>query len=158
MNVVDNASDNILIALGLLDAFGGRNEVSTVTTVFQTVGSPPSFSAGESRAFGGTIDAMAYGGTALPSPYGTFSKAAANGLTATLVGERGPEVVMLPGGAQVMNTEGSRSRMKGGGMPPIEVHVHGNIFGIDDLKAEIIGAFSDAWVRANRIHERSVGW
>jgi len=37
----------------------------------------------------------------------------ADGGTHAIVGERGPELVWLPNGAQVMNTEGTQSRMRG---------------------------------------------
>lgn len=63
-----------------------------------------------------------------------------------LVGERGPELVWLPNGAQVMNTEGSRSRMasdarrdrgrvrSSGG----DVHIHGPITVIANDRSELM--------------------
>ena len=142
VNVNDNASGTLS---GISALLGGlQDRTITVTTVQQTLSAV--------FANGGTIPQMENGGTV--SAYG-YSRAAKNGLTATLVGERGPEVLMLPGGAQVMNTEGSRSRW-GGGAPQIVININGDVNDYDTLEKRIVGAVSEGWQRASQIHERSV--
>ena len=142
VTVNDFASSVLGGIMGTLNNINGMFATATVQTNYVTTGSV-SGGYGPQLASGGTI-----------SPYG-YSRAAANGMTATLVGERGPEVVMLPGGSQVMNTEGSRSRWSGGG--GFTFNNYGTIVGVDDLKEQIIEAWSKAWQRANYQHERSMG-
>lgn len=146
VSLIDGASSGLQSIAGLLASLDGRTATTYVQTVNQTI--QQTLNPFES---GGTV-AYANGGT---SPYG-YSREAKNGLTATLVGERGPEVLMLPGGAQVMNTEGSRSRW-GGGAPSLHIEIHGNVYGLADLEDKMADSISRAWVRANQMHERSMG-
>lgn len=142
LNVNDNATGTLYNVISLLDAMDGRsvtNYINTISTFSGSSISPLGY------ASGGTVPTV--------SPYG-FSRAAANGMTATLVGERGPEVLMLPGGAQVMNTEGSRERWKGSGGITVHVHVAGNV-GVDDLTEQVSRKLVPAIQRAVAIHERS---
>lgn len=68
--------------------------VVNIKTIYATVGTP-------GPTGGGVIHARATGG-------------AASGMT--LVGERGPELVNLPGGSRVYSNQDSRNMMSGGGM------------------------------------------
>lgn len=137
----DRASGPLYAIQGLMGNLNGMTATTYVQTVYESVTSDQRYGA---KAYGGTV-----------SPYG-YSRAAANGMTATLVGERGPEVLMLPGGAQVMNTEGSRSRW-GGSAPAVVVNVTGPINGYDDFVERVTDDIAKAWQRANYQHERSMG-
>ena len=143
VDLVDNASGPLYAISGLMGGLNGMTATTYVQTVYESVTSDTRTGA---KAYGGTI-----------SPYG-YSRAAANGMTATLVGENEPEIVMLPGGAQVMPGPGSRSRMRAqGGSDGFTFNNYGTIIGVDDLKEQIIGAWAQAWQRANYQHERSMG-
>jgi len=59
-----------------------------------------------------------------------------------LVGERGPELVNLPGGSYV-NPHGSGG-MGGGGMGTTNnFHFHGSVYGVEDLKEAVVEAVRD---------------
>ena len=57
----------------------------------------------------------------------------------TLVGERGPELVNLPGGSTVYpNGTGP-----GGGGVTNQFHFHGAVYGVEDLKEAVVEAVRD---------------
>ena len=55
----------------------------------------------------------------------------------TLVGERGPELVNLPGGSYV-NPSGT-----GGGGVTNQFHFHGAVYGVEDLREAVVEAVRD---------------
>jgi hypothetical protein len=100
---------------------------------------------------GGTIPAFETGGKV--STYGC-SREAQNGQTSVLVGKRGPKVVMLSGGAQVMNTEGSRVRWDQGGVES-RGHINAPVNSYDELQDTLVDSVGKTWGRANQMHERN---
>lgn len=80
-----------------------------------------------------------------------FNKKASGGITSggmTLVGERGAELVSLPRGSHVYNSEDTKQMTGNGG---ITINVNAPVTGVDNLKATIIEAVNTATERQNRL-------
>lgn len=135
--IEDNATGVLNNALSLINQLDGRSVLTYVTTTYRSTG---------------IMGAQAYehGGTAKLTE-------AAHGLTATLVGERGPELLMLPGGAQVMNTEATGSRTGNWGGGNIVINISGNVYGMDDLTEQVTRELVPAIQRAAGIHRKGYG-
>jgi len=92
---------------------------------------------------------------AIPSKVGVnilgSDKRATGGVTSggwTMVGERGAELVSLPRGSHVYNSEDSKEMVGGGG---ITINVNAPVTGVDNLKATILEAVNEATARQNRL-------
>ena len=92
---------------------------------------------------------------ALPTEVGTggggWGRNATGGVTSgglTMVGERGAELVSLPRGSHVYNTEDTKQMVGGGG---ITINVNAPVTGVDNLKATILEAVNEATARQNRL-------
>jgi chemotaxis regulatin CheY-phosphate phosphatase CheZ len=66
----------------------------------------------------------------------------------TMVGERGAELVSLPRGSHVYNSEDTKQMVGGGG---ITINVNAPVTGVDNLKATILEAVNEATARQNRL-------
>lgn len=66
----------------------------------------------------------------------------------TLVGERGAELVSLPRGSHVYNSEDTKQMTGNGG---ITINVNAPVTGVDNLKATILEAVNEATERQNRL-------
>jgi hypothetical protein len=80
-----------------------------------------------------------------------FGKNATGGVTSggmTLVGERGAELVSLPRGSHVYNSEDTKQMAGNGG---ITINVNAPVTGVDNLKAAILEAVNEATERQNRL-------
>jgi hypothetical protein len=102
IDLQDQASESLSSIVGLLNAIDGRHATFYVDVggTGVSVGNPDGPHILPYAASNGlTMNAYAAGGTVM-------------GGGMSLVGERGPEMVWLPNGAQVTNTEATKSRMK----------------------------------------------
>lgn len=141
VNLNDNASGELQNVAGLLRSLDGATSTSYITTVRQEILQ--------------TLNPFANGGVIARAAMGRVIAS-----EATLVGEHGPEL-LLGGegrGGLVFPATGTRASLGGGsGAPPVTVHVHGNVYGVEDLAVEIARAMAPAWERATAEHARSVG-
>lgn len=136
VNLNDNASGTMNAIIQKLYDIDGRTASAYVNTYYTNIGQP-----GYAEMDGGT--------TPLQRVL-TAERQAANGMTATLVGERGPELLMLPGGAQVMNTEGTRSRTGGtGGDVIVNVYIE-NANNVEDIARQLTPAIQRAVAMTQR--------
>lgn len=101
---------------------------SSVTIPMYTTGQQVLDFMGGGAKDGTTMNAYAGGGTVYGGNH-------------ALVGERGPEVVWLPNGAQVMNTEGSKSRMNAGRRGGGDIVNYGPI-NLQPASTDVYGALS----------------
>lgn len=140
-----------MIHLGIEDGASGTLEY--VQGLLSNINSMVATATVEVNYIPGTsFTGLADGGTSRLIP---AERHAAHGLTSTLVGERGPELLMLPGGAQVMNTEATSSRIGGGGN--IVINISGNVYGMDDLTEQVTRELVPAIARAAGIHRKGYG-
>lgn len=150
VNIEDLATGPLYAIMGLVNGLDGRSVTTYVQTVYESVTSDTRFGA---MALGGvagfdnggmvTIRAGEAGIERLDFPNGRYGLAVRDGLYSVPVGT-------------YVNTAPATAAKLGGG-PTIEVHIHGNVYGIDDLEQQLAESFSRTWVRGMRQHEQSLG-
>ncbi|MDQ3689120.1 MAG: hypothetical protein M3406_03625 [Chloroflexota bacterium] len=139
LNATDNASGAVSAAQRMINSLSGKTVTNTIITKFQTIGSP---------ALRGRFDRDAHGGVP------TF---ASGGMVPFWAGENGPEVAHFAGGGSALlpheglyaappmtyiSPNNAVSNSYGGDThgDTYELHVHGNVYGIDDLADAMEGA------------------
>jgi hypothetical protein len=142
LNVNDNASGVIQGVINLLNSVPASvtttlttNLNTNVTTNYSTTGTP--------------VPARQHGGY-VREPL-------------TMVGERGPELVSLPYGSYVhpanethgmIGGPGRRLAQSGGGATYVTVNIKAPVYGVDNLKASIAEAITQADIEASRQYHR----
>lgn len=128
----DEALAALQSATAYLNALDGRSVTFYVNAQGNgiSVGNPngPSITSDLTGMNGLTMNAYAAGGTVYGGNH-------------ALVGERGPELVWLPNGSQVMNTEGSKSRMSKGRRGGGDIVNYGPI-NLQPASTDVYGALS----------------
>lgn len=158
------AVDRMKLAWGeLIDNFGGENKtimelmIEMLTGFAVILGKVADGATAAMFAIDGLIDKFNEwkATNKIPEFIGTggggWGKDATGGVTSgglTLVGERGAELVSLPRGSHVYNSEDTKQMVGNNG---ITINVNAPVTGVDNLKAVILEAVNEATERQNRL-------